>query len=83
MRPSCFAVRTDADTVRHNPVAVISHVATVVAPTNTVVDTVHSKDRLTAASDKHEKQDSRTIHIPVDVPADGEKTVTYTVKYTW
>ena len=25
----------------------------------------------------------RTIHIPVDVPPDGEKVVTYTVKYTW
>ena len=30
-----------------------------------------------------EKQDFRTIHIPVQVPPDGEKTVTYTVKYTW
>jgi hypothetical protein len=38
---------------------------------------------ITAASDQWEKQDFRTIHIPVDVPADGEKTVTYTVKYTW
>ena len=35
------------------------------------------------SSDKFEKQDSRTIHIPVEVPPDGEKTVTYTVKYTW
>jgi hypothetical protein len=38
---------------------------------------------ITKSSDKHEKQDFRTIHIPVDVPAEGEKTVTYTVKYTW
>ncbi|HEY1921553.1 MAG TPA: hypothetical protein VGG44_02215 [Tepidisphaeraceae bacterium] len=38
---------------------------------------------ITACSDKWEKQDFRTIHIPVDVPADGEKTVTYSVKYTW
>ena len=38
---------------------------------------------ITASSDKHEKQDFRTIHMPVDVPADGEKTVSYTVKYTW
>lgn len=38
---------------------------------------------ITASSDKWEKQDFRTIHIPVDVPADGEKTVTYSVKYTW
>ena len=35
------------------------------------------------SSDKCEKQDYRTIHIPVEVPADGEKKVTYTVKYTW
>ncbi len=39
--------------------------------------------QITQASDKWEKQDSRTIHIPVDVPANGEKKVTYTVKYTW
>ena len=38
---------------------------------------------ITASSDKWEKQDFRTIHIPVDVPPDGEKKVTYTVKYTW
>ena len=29
------------------------------------------------------KQDARTIHFPVDVPADGEKIVRYTVRYTW
>jgi hypothetical protein len=38
---------------------------------------------ITKSSDKWEKQDYRTIHIPVDVPAGGEKTVTYSVKYTW
>ena len=38
---------------------------------------------ITRASDKWEKQDYRTIHIPVEVPVDGEKTVTYSVKYTW
>jgi hypothetical protein len=38
---------------------------------------------ITASSDPWEKQDFRTIHIPVDVPADGSKTVTYSVKYTW
>ena len=38
---------------------------------------------ITDCSDKWEKQDYRTIHIPVDVPVDGEKTVTYSVKYTW
>jgi hypothetical protein len=38
---------------------------------------------ITQSSDKWEKQDYRTIHIPVDVPVDGEKKVTYSVKYTW
>ena len=38
---------------------------------------------ITKSSDKWEKQDYRTIHFPVDVPAGGEKVVTYTVKYTW
>ncbi len=30
-----------------------------------------------------EKQDYRTIHFPVQIPANGEETVTYSVKYTW
>jgi hypothetical protein len=38
---------------------------------------------ITASSDGWEKQDFRTIHFPVDVPVDGQKTVTYTVHYTW
>ncbi len=38
---------------------------------------------ITQSSDKWEKQDFRTIHIPVEVPVDGEKKVTYSVKYTW
>lgn len=38
---------------------------------------------ITQASDKWEKQDVRTIHIPVEVKPDEEKFVTYTVKYTW
>jgi hypothetical protein len=38
---------------------------------------------VTASSDKYEKQDFRTIHIPVEIPVDGEKKVTYSVKYTW
>jgi hypothetical protein len=37
---------------------------------------------ITASSDKFEKEDSRTIHFPITVPANGEKTVTYTVRYT-
>ncbi|HEY0009745.1 MAG TPA: hypothetical protein VGB55_13535 [Tepidisphaeraceae bacterium] len=35
------------------------------------------------STDAWTKQDFRTIHIPVDVPADGEKVVKYTVRYTW
>ncbi len=38
---------------------------------------------ITKQSDEHEKIDYRTIHYEVTVPAHGEKTVTYTVKYTW
>lgn len=38
---------------------------------------------ITASSDKHESADARTIHFPVTVPPDGEKKVTYTVKYSW
>jgi len=38
---------------------------------------------ITQKSDDFEKIDARTIHFNVDVPADGEKTVTYTVRYTW
>ncbi|MCZ6493809.1 MAG: DUF4139 domain-containing protein [Planctomycetota bacterium] len=39
--------------------------------------------QITEASDEHEKIDARTIHFEVNVPPDGEKTVIYTVKYTW
>lgn len=35
------------------------------------------------ASHEFEKQNSRTIHFPVNVPANGETTLTYTVKYDW
>jgi hypothetical protein len=35
------------------------------------------------SSDKYEKVDARTVHFEVEVPANGEKTVTYTVQYTW
>ncbi|MCH8151034.1 MAG: DUF4139 domain-containing protein [Planctomycetes bacterium] len=39
--------------------------------------------QIAQASDEHEKIDGRTIHFEVNIPPDGEKTVTYTVKYTW
>jgi hypothetical protein len=38
---------------------------------------------ITKSSDKYEKYDARTIHIPVEVPPNSEKTVTYTVRYSW
>ena len=38
---------------------------------------------VTASSQKFEKQDSRTVHFPLDVPPGGEARVTYTVRYTW
>ena len=38
---------------------------------------------ITASSDKFEKQDARTVYFPVDVAVEGEKKVTYSVKYTW
>jgi hypothetical protein len=34
-------------------------------------------------SDPFTKVDARTVHFELDVPARGEKTVTYTVRYTW
>jgi len=42
-----------------------------------------SQWKIEEISEKFEKKDYLTIHIPVDVPAGGEKTVTYSVKYTW
>lgn len=35
------------------------------------------------ASDKFDKEDARTIAFPVRIGADAEKTVRYTVRYTW
>jgi hypothetical protein len=39
--------------------------------------------KITQANHPWEKQDARTIHFPVEVPANGETTVRYTVRYTW
>lgn len=38
---------------------------------------------ITRKSADFEKVDARTIHFPVEVPADDEVTVTYTVRYSW
>ena len=39
--------------------------------------------KIIAASDAYEKQDARTVHFPVNVPADKEVVLRYTVRYTW
>jgi hypothetical protein len=39
--------------------------------------------KITASTQSYEKQDARTIHFPVTVPADKEVIVRYTVRYTW
>ncbi|HWQ37155.1 MAG TPA: hypothetical protein VNM24_00895 [Burkholderiales bacterium] len=39
--------------------------------------------KITQANHSWERQDSRTIHFPVEVPSNGETTVRYTVRYTW
>lgn len=38
---------------------------------------------IVAKSDPFEKVDARTVHFTVDVPARGEKVLSYTAKYTW
>jgi hypothetical protein len=39
--------------------------------------------QITARNHDFEKQDARTIYFPVKIVAGGEKTVRYTVQYTW
>jgi len=38
---------------------------------------------ITQESGKHAKRDARTIDFPVEIPADGESKIRYTVRYTW
>jgi hypothetical protein len=38
---------------------------------------------ITESSDKYFKKDASTVQIPVDVPANGEKVITYTVRTKW
>lgn len=42
-----------------------------------------SNAKITKISHEHEMLDSRTMHIPVKVDADGESVITYTVRYDW
>ena len=39
--------------------------------------------KIVASTQPYEKQDARTVHFPVTVPADKELVVRYTVRYTW
>jgi hypothetical protein len=39
--------------------------------------------KVLVSSDPFEKLDARTIEFRVKIPPDGEKTVTYQVRYTW
>ncbi len=39
--------------------------------------------KITQTSVPFEKQDAQTIHFPVNVAADGEAVVRYTVRYSW
>jgi hypothetical protein len=41
--------------------------------TNNIVETTH----------EYEREDARTVHFPVTIPADGEAVVRYRVRYTW
>ena len=41
--------------------------------TNTIVETTH----------QYQREDARTVHFPVTIPADGEAVVRYRVRYTW
>jgi hypothetical protein len=38
---------------------------------------------VTDSSDPYSKKDSRTVEFPITVVPDGEKTLTYTVHYSW
>ncbi len=39
--------------------------------------------KITESTNRYDEIDSRTIHFPVEIPADGEETIKYTVRYTW
>ncbi|MCE5197972.1 MAG: DUF4139 domain-containing protein [Armatimonadota bacterium] len=48
-----------------------------------VVDHVWSDWSVTKSSIGYNKKDASTIEFPVNVPKDGETTVTYTIRTTW
>jgi hypothetical protein len=48
-----------------------------------VVDHVWSDWKVVKSSSNYNKKDAQTIEFPVKVPANGETTVTYTIRTTW
>jgi hypothetical protein len=50
-----------------------------------VVEKLYRGDNwvITEKSAEYTKQDSHTLEFPVQVPAKGETTLTYSVRYTW
>ena len=42
-----------------------------------------SKWQIKTSTHRYDKEDARTIHIPVTVAKDGETVVRYRVRYTW
>jgi len=49
----------------------------------TVVEHLFGDWTILSAEPEYEKKDSHTVEFPVTVPADGEVTVTYTVRTSW
>jgi hypothetical protein len=42
-----------------------------------------SKNDIVESTQKYERDDARTVHFPLTIPADGETVVRYKVRYTW
>jgi hypothetical protein len=42
-----------------------------------------SKNDVVESTHHYERDDARTVHFPVTIPADGETVVRYKVRYTW
>ena len=42
-----------------------------------------SKNDVVESTHRYERDDARTVHFPVTIPADGETVVRYKVRYTW
>jgi len=49
----------------------------------TVVEHLFGDWKILSAEPSYEKKDSHTVEFPVSIPADGEVTVTYTVRTSW